>query len=221
MRDGFKDRIDRMMKENKEVMQWLAEGKLERDSPHAMQYEQHVKETFGKQASLAVMKQLIQVQTDTMISIYYQNMWLTGYLTGVDVVEDKFNLEMPGTFDLELEIANIQAIEIDVFADLQILSGENVNIWLDSFREAPEGYIGTRSVNETIALIRKIEEMRAVIEAIDMENDLGEFARFGGEGIKLLDFLVLEEMFVPILIHTSNPVARRKMERMLERYWPH
>jgi hypothetical protein len=168
-----------------------------------------------------IIGQLIQVNTDTLVSIYYKNMWLTGYLTGVDIVEEKFNIELPGTFDLELEIANIQTIEIDVFADLQILSGENVNIWLDSFREAPEGYIGTRSVNETIALIRKIEEKGAVIENIDMENDLGEFARFGGDGIKLLDFLVLEEKFVPIHIHTANPAARRNMEKMLERYWPH
>jgi hypothetical protein len=168
-----------------------------------------------------IIQQLIQVQTDTLVSICYNNTWLTGYLTGVDIVEDRFNLEMPGEFTLELELEKVRDIELDVFGSLQISPGEKVNIWLDSVREAPEGYIGTRSVNETIALIRKIEEKRALIEKIDLEHDLGEFARFGGDGIKLLDFLVMIEKYVPINIHTANPVARRNMEKMLERYWPH
>ena len=58
------------------------------------------------------------------------------------------------------------------------------------------------------------------IECLDLDHDLGDFAWLGGDAIKLLDYLVMEEKFYPIQIHTANPVGRANMERMIARYWP-
>lgn len=45
-------------------------------------------------------------------------------------------------------------------------------------------------------------------------------ARFGGDAIKILDYLAERETFYPIAIHTANPVGRANMERMIKRFWP-
>ena len=95
----------------------------------------------------------------------------------------------------------------------------NVKIWVDDLRPAPEGYEGTKSVEETIALIEEIEQNEGSIEIIDLDHDLGDYAKYGGDAIKILDYLVEKETFYPIEIHTANPVGRANMERMIERYW--
>ncbi len=97
--------------------------------------------------------------------------------------------------------------------------GRKVKIWVDDLRPVPEGYEGTKSVNETIALIEKIEAEGGEIEVIDLDHDLGDYARYGGDAIKILDYLAERETFYPIQIHTANPVGRANMERMIERYW--
>ena len=96
----------------------------------------------------------------------------------------------------------------------------NVKIWVDDLRPAPEGYEGTKSVEETIALIEEIEQNEGSIEIIDLDHDLGDYAKYGGDAIKILDYLVEKETFYPIEIHTANPVGKANMERMIERYWP-
>ncbi len=94
-------------------------------------------------------------------------------------------------------------------------------IWVDDIREVPDGYIGTKSVNETICLIEKLEAEGQMIELIDLDHDLGDYAIDGGDAIKILDFLAERETYYPIAIHTANPVGRANMERMINRYWPH
>lgn len=95
-----------------------------------------------------------------------------------------------------------------------------VKIWVDDVRPVPTGYEGTKSVDETIALIEQIEAEGGVIELIDLDHDLGDYAQYGGDAIKILDYLAERETFYPIAIHTANPVGRANMERMIERYWP-
>jgi len=55
---------------------------------------------------------------------------------------------------------------------------------------------------------------------LDLDHDLGDYAQFGGDAIKILDYLAEREIFYPIEIHTANPVGRANMERMIDRYWP-
>ena len=93
-------------------------------------------------------------------------------------------------------------------------------IWVDDLRPVPDGYEGTKSVDETIALIEEIEAEGGEIELLDLDHDLGDFAQFGGDAIKILDYLAERETYYPIAIHTANPVGRANMERMVEQFWP-
>ncbi len=95
-----------------------------------------------------------------------------------------------------------------------------MKIWVDDLREVPKGYIGTKSVNETISLIEKLEKEGEQIELIDLDHDLGDYVSQGGDAIKILDYLAERGTFYPIIIHTANPVGRANMERMIQRYWP-
>ncbi len=99
-------------------------------------------------------------------------------------------------------------------------SKHNIKIWVDDFRPVPEGYEGTKSVNETKELIEQIEAAGGSIDLIDLDHDLGDYAVYGGDAIKILDYLVERETFYPIAIHTANPVGRANMERMIRRFWP-
>ena len=95
-----------------------------------------------------------------------------------------------------------------------------VKIWVDDVRPIPVGYEGTKSVNETIALIEQIEAEGGEVELLDLDHDLGDYAKDGGDAINILDYLVERETFYPIAIHTANPVGRANMERVVNRFWP-
>lgn len=97
---------------------------------------------------------------------------------------------------------------------------QKVKIYVDDVRPVPNGYIGTKSVNETIALIEEIEDAGAIVELLDLDHDLGDYADDGGDAIKILDYLVEYDKYYPVEIHSANPVGVAYMERMIERYWP-
>ena len=94
-----------------------------------------------------------------------------------------------------------------------------MKIWLDDVRQVPDGYVWTKSVNETIKLIEKAESDGETIELLDLDHDLGDYAPDGGDAIKLLDYLVENEKFYPVRLHTANPVGMDNMARMIRRYW--
>lgn len=94
-----------------------------------------------------------------------------------------------------------------------------MKIWVDDLRPVPTGYVGTRSVNETIRVIEESIKNGIEIELLDLDHDLGDYATDGGDAIKILDYLVERDLFYPIRIHTANPVGRANMERMIRRYW--
>ena len=100
-----------------------------------------------------------------------------------------------------------------------LYTNKKVKIWVDDIRAVPLGYEGTKSVDETITLIEKIEADGGEVELLDLDHDLGDYARFGGDAIKILDYLAERGAFYPIRIHTANPVGRANMERIIERYW--
>lgn len=94
-----------------------------------------------------------------------------------------------------------------------------MKIWLDDIRTAPQGYECVKSVNQAKRLIENSEQNNIKIEILDLDHDLGDFASDGGDGIKLLDWLVERQTFYPINLHTANPVGKDNMQRMIERYW--
>lgn len=92
-------------------------------------------------------------------------------------------------------------------------------IWLDDVRDAPEGYIHVHSVNEAKNLIVQLEQTNQKIDLLNLDHDLGDYARDGGDGIKLVDWLAETGRHYPIKLHTMNPVGRDNMQRIIDRYW--
>ena len=97
---------------------------------------------------------------------------------------------------------------------------EPVRIWMDDLRKAPPGYKWCTSVNAAIRCIELCEKAGCPIELIDCDHDLGDCAKDGGDGIRLIDWLAERGTFYRIELHTMNPVGRENMQREIERYWP-
>ena len=97
--------------------------------------------------------------------------------------------------------------------------GCTIKIWLDDSRPAPEGLLWSHSVAETRLLIETAESNSIKIDLIDCDHNLGMYAQLGGDGIKLLDWLVERQTYYPIALHTMNPVGRENMQRLINRYW--
>ena len=94
-----------------------------------------------------------------------------------------------------------------------------MKLWLDDLRPAPVGVVHCRSVNEAIRQILLYEKTEP-IELLDGDHDLGDYAWDGGDGIKLIDWLVARGTYYPVRLHTMNPVGRDNMQRTIDRYWP-
>lgn len=120
-----------------------------------------------------------------------------------------------------------------------------MRLWVDDLREAPEGYVWCKSVEETKTLIEITEEessefynkamsalknhrqekfnmymtfcKRRDIELIDVDHDAGDYAWDGGDYIRLLDWLEETGRNYPIRIHSQNPVGVENMRRIIER----
>ena len=93
-----------------------------------------------------------------------------------------------------------------------------MKIWLDDLRPAPAGFVWCRSVNEAKRLIAEQETSQPIV-CIDCDHDLGDYADDGGDGIRLLDWLLERGTLYPVALHTMNPVGRDNMRRMLQRHW--
>ena len=98
-----------------------------------------------------------------------------------------------------------------------------MKIWVDDVREAPFGYKWCKTVIKAEELIEKCEVYSEFIpelweiEVIDIDHDAGEYAVYGGDYIKLLDWLEETGRNYPIRIHSQNPVGKENMRRIIER----
>lgn len=122
-----------------------------------------------------------------------------------------------------------------------------MKLWVDDVRPAPEGYVWCKSVNMTKFKIEHLEQYRqsvmtkmdlaaqdgryedevawnnhlqseiANITIIDIDHDAGDYARDGGDYIKLLDWLEETGRNYSIHIHSQNPVGVENMRRIIER----
>lgn len=93
-----------------------------------------------------------------------------------------------------------------------------VKIWIDDIREPPSNdWLVCRSVIATKTMIKILEENNFIIEVISIDHDAGDYARFGGDYIKVLDWLEENNKSFPIHIHTMNPVGRQNMEAIIRK----
>ena len=55
------------------------------------------------------------------------------------------------------------------------------------------------------------------VPLIDIDHDAGDYAKYGGDYIKLLDWLEETNRNYPIRIHSMNPVGVANMRAIIER----
>ena len=97
-----------------------------------------------------------------------------------------------------------------------------MKLWIDDIRPAPEGYIWCHSVFHAMKRICSSEnplewEDKDEIELIDIDHDAGEYIEYGGDYIKLLDWLEETGRNYPIRIHSMNPVGVENMRRIIKK----
>lgn len=99
-----------------------------------------------------------------------------------------------------------------------------MKLWIDDVRPAPEGYIWLKTVNDAIRYIEIYGDyldfdnnLVDMVEIIDIDHDAGDYARYGGDYIKLLDWFEETSRNYPIHIHSMNPVGVENMRRIIQR----
>ena len=85
-----------------------------------------------------------------------------------------------------------------------------------------DDYIWAKSVNAAKWVILMNEEkVRRLgfdaIELIDVDHDAGDYFQYGGDYIRLLDWLEETGRNYPIRIHSQNPVGVQNMRAIIER----
>ena len=86
-----------------------------------------------------------------------------------------------------------------------------MKIWIDDVRPAPQGYYWAQSVNDAKAAIILSERYNTTIELLDLDHDAGDFVEYGGDFIKILDWMEETDRNYPVRFHTANPVGRMNM----------
>jgi hypothetical protein len=90
-----------------------------------------------------------------------------------------------------------------------------IKIWIDDVRPAPKGYIWIRSVNEAKRFFNSPIGKNRSIALVDLDHDAGDFASFGGDYIRLLDWFEETGRNYPIRLHSLNPVGVQNMRRII------
>ena len=99
-----------------------------------------------------------------------------------------------------------------------------MKLWIDDVRPAPKGYFWCRTVDDVKVTILKYSNridwdnnLVDEIELIDIDHDAGDYAIFGGDYIRLLDWLEETDRNYPIHIHSMNPVGVANMRAIIKR----
>ena len=99
-----------------------------------------------------------------------------------------------------------------------------MKLWIDDIRVAPDGYYWCKSVDSAKEVITTYSSwidfdnnVIDSIELIDIDHDAGDYVKFGGDYIKLLDWLEETGHNYPIHIHSMNPIGVENMRRIIKR----
>ncbi len=96
-----------------------------------------------------------------------------------------------------------------------------MKLYLDDNRFSPPGYKLVRTVDDLKRFVGKFQEK---IETIDIDYDMGNYSKFGGNGedfIKWLEEMVLTKEIklkknIELKCHSSNVEAKRRIEETIE-----
>ena len=90
-----------------------------------------------------------------------------------------------------------------------------MKLWIDDVRPAPEGYVWVKTTLDAIDII---DRYYPVLDEINIDHDAGDLASYGGDYIRVLDFLESNHYDdVPIHIHSMNPVGVQNMRRIIQK----
>ena len=116
-----------------------------------------------------------------------------------------------------------------------------MKLWIDDVKPAPDGYFWCKSVNHAVLTIQEAEHVAELhsrrlsldnqernlkiiqkvqhylIEIIDIDHDAGDYAKKGGDYIRLLDWIEKTGRNYPIRIHSMNPVGVANMRAIIQR----
>ena len=90
-----------------------------------------------------------------------------------------------------------------------------MKIWIDDIRPIPYGYDKwIKTVDEAITFIFSHKNE---ISLLDLDHDAGDYYCYGGDYIKILDWLEEQQISIPISIHSGNPYGVRKMKQIIDK----
>ena len=108
-----------------------------------------------------------------------------------------------------------------------------MKLWIDDVRPAPNMYVWLKSVDEAKECIEFLEEQLARvreelrpysgnnIEIIDIDHDAGDYGRFGGDYVELLNWLEIKQncynwiINSAFKIHSMNLVGVQNMKAII------
>jgi hypothetical protein len=94
-----------------------------------------------------------------------------------------------------------------------------MKLWIDDVRPAPNAneydYIHCVDIAKFAIILH--EKRNNPYELIDIDHDAGDYAKYGGDYIKLLDWLEETGRNYPIRIHSMNPVGVENMRRIIQK----
>lgn len=99
-------------------------------------------------------------------------------------------------------------------------------LWVDDIRMPPDNFYyegenvkwtHTFSVQMAKFIINTSEEKNKKYDLISLDHDAGIYAQYGGDYIKLLDWLEETGRSYPIHIHSMNVVGVQNMRRIIQK----
>ena len=95
-----------------------------------------------------------------------------------------------------------------------------IKIWIDDERNAPAtDYIIVRSVYRFFLVLGELAALGITDFLLDLDHDAGEYAREGGDYIKILEYLSdnhIAGLKISVKFHSMNPVGVKNMRRIVE-----
>lgn len=89
-----------------------------------------------------------------------------------------------------------------------------MKIWIDDIRPIPEGYdVWIKRVDEAIDFISIHKDE---ISLLDLDHDAGDYFCYGGDYIKILDWMEEKGISIPISIHSGNPYGVQRMWQIIQ-----
>ena len=93
-----------------------------------------------------------------------------------------------------------------------------LKIWVDDVRPAPEGYVWLKSVNEVKKYLADPHILcNYEISLIDLDHDAGDYAKDGGDYIRILDYLEMVGYNGDLRIHSMNAVGVQNMRNIIQK----